>query len=194
MRRNAYYRDCQNSRSDGPLAGGILARARSVARGLSFRSGPLNALRSMAADIWACRRGVAALEFAMMAPVLIILTFGFIATDMAVYTWSTMQSNAQYAARVMATGQITSWTSAGNVTCSSSPASTTVEYYACQNLPSWGSYTVTAVENCSPATGTPQTVSVTITGSAAALGDVSGFFKSKSITTQTVQMKEGTCP
>jgi Flp pilus assembly protein TadG len=187
-------REPQFHRTAAPLSCGAVQRARLIAGGLTIKSGVVGAVRRLASDFWACRRGVAALEFAMMAPVLIILTFGFIATNMTMYTWSAMQSNAQYAARVIATGQVTSWTSAGSVACSSSPASTTVEYYACQGLPSWASYTVSVSETCSPPSGTPQTVSVTINATAAALGDVSGFFKSKTFSTQTVQMKEGTCP
>ncbi len=66
------------------------------------------------------------------------------------YTWSVMQNNAQYAAMMMATGQVTSWSGSG-VSCGSSLASTQVEYYACAGLPPWTTFTAKAAETCSGA-------------------------------------------
>src|SRR5580700_729363 len=85
-----------------------------------------------------CRRGSVAVEFALASVPLMLMVFGFIATAAVFNTWSTMQSNTQYAARLMSTGQITSnntgtiTTSNNSVTtaCSSSMRNTQVEYYA----------------------------------------------------------------
>src|SRR4051812_31698096 len=53
-----------------------------------------------------CRRGSVALEFVLASAPLILLVFGFIATSAVFNTWSNMQSNVQYAARMMSTGQV----------------------------------------------------------------------------------------
>jgi Flp pilus assembly protein TadG len=145
------------------------------------------------------RRGVAALEFALASTPLLMLVFGFIATNAVFYAWSTMQNNAQYAARLMATGQIANLAtgpigSAANTStaaCSSSLNSTEVEYYACTGLPSWVGFTVTATEDC---TVPSVTVSLSANASAAALADVFKIFAGRTLVTQAILMKEGTCP
>jgi Flp pilus assembly protein TadG len=55
-----------------------------------------------------CRRGAIALEFDLASVPLMMLMFGFIATSAIFNTWSSMQANTQYAARMMSIGQITS--------------------------------------------------------------------------------------
>ena len=147
-----------------------------------------------------CRRGVVAVEFALASVPLMILMFGFIATSSVYNTWGSMQAGTQYAARMMSTGQISSNTNgafsssntSSSVSCSSSKVtSSTVEYYACTGLPTWATYTVTTTENCA----TPSvTVSLQASASAAAIADVEKFFSGKTITSQTVFMKEGSCP
>ena len=147
-----------------------------------------------------CRRGVVAVEFVLASVPLLMLCFGFIATSSVYNTWGNMQSNTQYAARMMSTGQITSNTNgaftttntSSSVSCSSSKVtSSTVEYYACTGLPSWATYTVTTTETC----GTPSvTVSLSANASSAAIADIENFFSGKTITSQTVFMKEGSCP
>ena len=103
-----------------------------------------------------CRRGVAAVEFALVLPIRMLLLFGMISGSAAFLTWGMMQGSSQYGARIMSTGTVknnsagaisTSNTTA-TVTCSSSLSSSDVEYYACSNLPAWASFTVTTTENC----------------------------------------------
>src|ERR1700685_739238 len=53
-----------------------------------------------------CRRGSVAVEFAVASVPLMLLVFGFIATAAVFNTWSSMQSNTQYAARLMSTSSI----------------------------------------------------------------------------------------
>lgn len=154
------------------------------------------------------RDAVAALELALIMPVLLLVSFGFIATNALFYTWAQMENTSYFAASMMANGQILNWCGtapgpntgacASGVTCASSPASTTAEYYACSGLPSWGTYTVKAAECCSAscsgiATTNPSVV-VIISATNAALGDVQKLFTSQTLSTQTAMMKQGTCP
>jgi Flp pilus assembly protein TadG len=146
-----------------------------------------------------CRRGVVALEFALASVPLMMLMFGFIATSAVFNTWSSMQANTQYAARMMSTGQIannltgpfSTTNTSSSTTCSSTLRNTTVEYYACTGLPSWATFTVTTTENC---TVPSVTVSLSASATAAAIADIENFFSGKTIVSQTVFMKEGSCP
>jgi Flp pilus assembly protein TadG len=138
-----------------------------------------------------CRRGAAALEFALVCAPFMIMLFGFIAMNSVFLNLSAMQGNSLNAAMVMATGQITSFQSR-SVTCSNSLSATSAEYYACQGLPSWATFAVTASENCtSPAT---VTVLLSVDGASAALADVYGFFSGRTLSMQSILMKQGTCP
>ena len=146
-----------------------------------------------------CRRGTVAIEFVVASIPLMLLMFGFIATSAIFNTWSNMQSNAQYAARLMSTGQIsknvngafsTSNTSS-STTCGATMNNTQVEYYACSGLPSWASFTVTTSENCAiPSV----TVSLSASAASAAIADIENFYAGKTIVSQAVYMKEGSCP
>jgi Flp pilus assembly protein TadG len=166
---------------------------------LGARPFVLRVLRRRPRRLLACRRASSAVEFALVLTPLMMLLFGFIATAGVFFTWSTMQSNAQYAALLMATGQIQSLSSGAistanntaTTTCSASLTSTEVEYYACTGLPSWVPVTVTATENCAvPSVA----VSLSASASAAAIADVYSFFTGKSLVAQSVLMKEGQCP
>lgn len=146
------------------------------------------------------RRGAIALEFAMVMPPFLLLCFGFIGVNAALYTRSAMQNTAQLAARMMATGQvknfangaITSGNSTATTTCASNPASTTVEYYACSGLPTWASFSVTATQNCAVPS---VTVSIQATNfNATGTGDRMQVLLGKTLTASSVMMKEGTCP
>lgn len=150
-------------------------------------------------DIGRCSRGIAALEFAIVATPLMLITFGFIAVSAVFYTWSAMQNGAQYAALLVATGQVKSLStgaiSAGNTTattaCGTSLTSTEAEYYACTGLPSWVTFTVTTTENCA----TPSvTVSLSASATAAAIADVFSIFTGKTLVSSAVVMKQGQCP
>lgn len=146
-----------------------------------------------------CRRGNMAVEFALVMPPFMLLCFGFIAVTMALQARSTMQSSAQMAARMMATGQVASFasgaiagaTASATTVCSASLASTTVEHHACAGLPSWATFTVTATQTCAV-----PSVTVTIQASAinaASTGDRFGVLAGKVMTVSSVMMKEGTC-
>jgi Flp pilus assembly protein TadG len=146
-----------------------------------------------------CQRAAAALEFVLVSGPLLILIFGFVATSAVFYTWSTMQSYAQYAARMMSTGQIKNLTNGpittsnttATVTCSGSIPSTAVEYYACNGLPNWVTFTATATENCAvPSVA----VSLSVSASSAAIADVLAIFTGKTLVANAVLMKEGQCP
>src|SRR5258708_7745893 len=137
------------------------------------------------------RRGVPSLEFVLACGPLLVLAFGFIATSAVFNTWSNMQSSAQYAARMMSTGQVTqnnngtisSSNSTSSMTCSSSISTSKVEYYACANLPGWASFTVSTAEDC-----TKPSVTVTLSANAAtaAIADAGAFFSGKTITSSAI--------
>lgn len=145
------------------------------------------------------RRGSAALEFALVAGPLMTIMFGFLATNVMFFTWAAMQDSAQMAARMIATGQvknfangaITTANTTSTVTCSGTLATTTAEYYACQGLPSWATFSVTASENCAVPS---VSVSISVGASAAALADIFSIFSGKTLVAQSVMMKEGVCP
>jgi Flp pilus assembly protein TadG len=137
-----------------------------------------------------CRRATAALEFALVCPPLLLMLYGFVATNAMFYTWSVMQNNVQYAAMMMATGQVTSFSTSG-LSCGSSLTTTQVEYYACAGLPPWTSYTAKATETCS----VPNvSVSLTTNASTAGLSDIYLLFSGKTLTAQSTAMKQGNCP
>lgn len=150
-------------------------------------------------DIGRCRRGVAAVEFALVATPFLLLLFGCIATNTLLFTWSAMQTAAQYAAQMVSTGQITKL-STGTITssnntattkCSSTLTSSEAEYYACTGLPGWGTFTVTTTESCAVPS---VTVSLSAAAGTAAVADVFKIFTKKTLTAQAVVMKQGTCP
>jgi len=135
----------------------------------------------------------------MIATPLLVLVFGFISVSAMFYTWSSMQNAAQYAAMLVSTGQVkdvsTGALSASNTSattpCSGTLPSTDAEYYACGNLPSWATFTVTTTENCS----VPSVeVSLSASASAVAIVDIFNFFSGKTLTANVTLMKEGSCP
>ena len=175
------------------LAPGLSAIVRDARAGLRTMISP----RSR--DFLASRRAVVAVEFVLASVPLILLMFGFIATSAVFNTWSSMQANSQYAARMMSTGQIgnnvngafSNTNASSSTSCGSSLKNTQVEYYACTGLPTWATFTVTTTETCSVPS---VTVSLSASASAAAIADIENFFSGKNIVAQTVFMKEGSCP
>ena len=171
--------------------------ARFFSRTADARRGP-TAVRQ-ARGLTACRRGSVAVEFALASVPLLLLSFGFIATSAIFNTWSTMQASTQYAARLMSTGQIlknvngtfSATNTSSSTTCSATLNNTQVEYYACAGLPSWATYTVTTAENCAVPS---VTVTLSASAAAAAIADIENFYAGKTILSQTVFMKEGSCP
>jgi Flp pilus assembly protein TadG len=127
------------------------------------------------------------------------MLFGFISFGTLMFTWSSMQGAAQYEALLVATGQVTTLsngaiTSANNTAttaCSAALTSSAAEYFACSNLPGWGSYTVTTTENCAVPS---VTVNVSVNAGTAAIGDLLRIFSGRTLSAQSVVMKEGKCP
>ena len=145
------------------------------------------------------RRGTAALEFAMVMPPFLLLCFGFIGTNAALMTRSSAQNSAQVAASLMATGKVTNFATGpitgqmatATTTCSGSLATTTVEYWACQGLPSWATFSVTASRNCSVPSVTVRTIASGFNQTTT--GDVFGVLLGRTMTVTVVMMKQGTC-
>src|SRR4051812_47572367 len=164
------------------------ARA-SVRKSLAGAAGRPKALRRWS-ELGGSRGAMAALEFALVSAPLLLLLFGFIATNAMFYTWTMMQNNAQYAALMLATGQVTGFSTTG-VSCSSSPAATQAEYYACSGLPSWASFTATSAQTCSVPS---VSVTLSVNASNASQADVYSLFTGKTLTAQATTMKQGNCP
>jgi Flp pilus assembly protein TadG len=139
------------------------------------------------------RRGVAAVEFALAMTPLLLIVFGFFAINIMFYTLSAMQNSAFYAASLLAAGKATTTNNNAVVSCAASPAHPSAEYYVCNSsmLPEWATFEVTSAEDCS----VPKvSVTVSVNASAAALADVFSFFTGQTLTTTSVQMKQGSCP
>jgi Flp pilus assembly protein TadG len=139
------------------------------------------------------RRGGAALEFALASTPFLMMIFGFISANLIFISWSNMQNAAYNAAFLMATGQITSFQSRA-VTCTGSLSSSSAEYFACQNLPSWASFTATVTESCSTTVPSTVTVQVTPTASPTMGTDIFSFFSGRIIVANATMIKQGTCP
>jgi len=148
---------------------------------------------------WLGRRGAAALEFALVVGPLMTVMFGFMATNVLFFTWAAMQDSAQFAARMVATGQVKNFANGAitlanttsTVVCSGTLNTTMAEYYACQGLPTWATFTVTASEDCAVPS---VSVSISVSATSAALADIYAIFAGKTIVAQSVLMKEGVCP
>lgn len=139
------------------------------------------------------RRGVASLEFALAATPFLMMVFGFISANLIFISWSSMQNSAYNAAFLMATGQVTNFQSHA-VTCSPSLSTSSAEYYACQNLPTWATFTATVTESCSSSAPSTVTVQVSAGASATAGTDVFAFFSGKTVLANATMVKQGTCP
>lgn len=145
------------------------------------------------------RRGSAVVEFALVAAPLMTMLSGFIATTMMFFTWATMQDSAQFAARMISTGQIKTFTNGAitlanntsTVTCSGTFTPAQAEYYACLNLPPWATFTVTATEDCAVPS---VSVAVSVSAHNAAMADIYALFTGKTLVARSVVMKEGLCP
>jgi hypothetical protein len=129
-----------------------------------------------------------------------LLIFGMTSASLAIYTMTAMQNSAQYAALMVATskvknlstGQITTTNTTATAQCSASIPNTDAEYYACQGLPPWATFTITTTETCGT---TPSVaVSISVNASMAAVADVFHIFGNKTLTSNVFVMKEGTCP
>jgi len=191
------------SNSANGTTGGLTPAIRrsAVSRGWAWAQSALAPARAMLPRLRKdARRGSAAVEFALLMPPFLLLCFGFIGVNAAMFTRSAMQNTSQLAARMMATGQVKNFTngaitganSTSTATCSGSLASTTVEHHACAGLPTWATFTVTATQNCAVPS---VSVRIQATGfNALATGDRKSVLLGKTIAATSVMMKEGTCP
>lgn len=141
---------------------------------------------------------MAAIEVALVMPPFLLLCFGFVGVNAALYTRSAMQNAAQLAARMMATGQVTDFTSgaisgalaSSTATCAAGMASGTAEAVACAGLPGWATYSVTATQDCAVPS---VTVQISASSFTAAAGDRFDMLLGKTISARAVMMKEGVC-
>lgn len=145
------------------------------------------------------RRASISIEFALVMPPFLLMGFGFLGMTAAMSTRSTMQNNAQLAAQMMSTGVVPNFTSGPIIgatataptTCSGSLANMTVEYHACNLLPPWATYTVTATQTCSVPS---VTVSIQATNlNSAMTGDRMRLLLGKTLNALAVMIKQGTC-
>lgn len=156
--------------------------------GFSRTSGRLAARLGSGSALAQCRRGVAAVEFALAATPLMMIVFGFIATNLLFFTLSVMQNSANYAAVMLATGSATTANTGALVSCSGPPASGTAEYYACTGLPAWATFQASSRRDCA----VPKvSVTISVSASAAALADAFNIFTGQTLTTTSVSMPQG---
>ena len=118
-------------------------------------------------------RGGAAVEFALVAPILLALVFGIIQFGMVMFVQNNMMNAAREAARQHAVGAVTL---AG--------AQTVAQNY----LANWGmTFTVTATNP----TATEVSVLITVPIKQASMIDVLGLFGSGNLEAKVVMRKEG---
>ncbi len=131
--------------------------------------------------------GAAAVEFAIVVQLLVLILFGIITFGWMFFLENNMESAARAAARRMAVAEATS--AGTNVTCSSAQAQTpgSAENVACTMLPiaNPAFITVNAAELC-PAERAVR-VRVSADGSDVAMADIFGYFNGKTISA-TVDM------
>jgi len=141
------------------------------------------------------RDGAAAVEFAIISAVLLPMLFGLIAFSTTLFAMSSMQARAAEAARRAAVDKTNAavQTTGTNVNCGSgrSTTSTNVEYHACRNLPTFGTYRVNASLNC----GTRDVTVTMTTVTSPALGDIYRLVSGATLTATAVSRWEDTvCP
>lgn len=140
-----------------------------------------------------CRRGIAAVEFAVTATVLLSLLFGIIAFASTLYAYNMMEAGVSEAARRVAVAEAPF--SASNITCGAGASNTagTAENIACRSLPKWGTYTVNASLNCtSPARDA--IVTITANSSTLALADMYRRIYNTNLVATATYRREGSCP
>ena len=154
---------------------------------------PIRALRFFLVD----RRGGPAIEFAFVAPILIILLVGIIQFGYAFFIQNNMNNAAREGARALAVKAVTA--AGATATSCGSTTTGTAEYITCDYLAALATISDFSVASCSPTVTdstlcpepTDVTVRVTIPRSAVALGDVLGFFSSGTMTAQATMREEG---
>ena len=140
----------------------------------------------------ASRRGAAASEFALVLPLFILCLFSIISFASTLFMENNMVNAAREAVREMAVTEASF--SPGSVTCGSEQAAIvgSAEYVACTYLTFWGAdFTVNASDDCP--VEEQATVRITLDASRAALMDIFGFFRDKTLSAEVSMRKEDPC-
>ena len=145
-----------------------------------------------------CDRGVSAVEFALILPLLMLFLFSIIAFASTLYVQVNMENAAREAVRYMAVGEAPA--AGAEVSCSSVQATTTgtAENYACIYLVDWPvGFTVTArIDGVCVVGGVDDrdaVVTVEVDADEVALADVFGFFDGRKLTAEVVMRPEAAC-
>ena len=137
--------------------------------------------------------GAAAVEFAIVVQLLVLILFGIITFGWMFYLENNMESAARAAARRLAVAEATS--AGTNLTCASAQAQLpgTAENVACTMLPLGNPayITVNAAVLC-PAERTVR-VTVSAAGEDVALADIFGYFDGSTISATVDMWKEAEC-
>ena len=137
--------------------------------------------------------GAAAVEFAIVIQLLVLILFGIITFGWMFYLENNMESAARAAARRMAVADATS--AGTNLTCASAQAQLpgTAENVACTMMPlgNPANITVNAAVLC-PAERTVR-VTVSAAGEDVALADIFGYFDGSTISATVDMWKEAEC-
>ncbi len=140
------------------------------------------------------RRGVAAAEMAVVAPVLVLILGGIIQFGALFFLHNNMVNAAREAARALAVKKVTV---AGSTSCSTAPPVGTAEELACNHLSSWGSMNFTLAA-CNPtvpgancaAGSSDVTMAITVPLSGAALWDTLGLFQTGNLEARVIMREE----
>ena len=136
--------------------------------------------------------GAAAVEFALVLPVMMLCLSGIITFGSTIFLENNMVNAAREAVREIAVTDAPF--SAGSVQCDA-PAAQLVgsaEYIACAYLTFWGTdFIVNASDSC-PGED-KATVLITLDASQGALMDIFGFFNGKTLTAEVSMHKEDKC-
>ncbi len=137
----------------------------------------------------AAQDGGVALEFGLIAPVLLLVLMGIIQFGFAFYLQANMANAARDAARRLAVGEVT----VGVLTSCPATADSAQEV-ACDYLSGWGgmTFTVTACDADTPCASGPTDVEVTITvpRSDVAIADILGLFGSGNMVARVTMRDE----
>ena len=140
------------------------------------------------------RMGAAAVEMAVVAPVLVLILGGIIQFGGLFFLHNNMVNAAREAARALAVKTVTV---AGSTSCSTAPPAGTAEEMVCDSLSSWGSMNFTLAA-CNPtvpgancvAGSSDVAVEITVPLSEASLWDALGLFQTGNLEARVIMREE----